>query len=155
MTVNYSDPWKDDPYGKIKGNKQTAYFKIILDEAKLYPIDNGYVLAAYVSKYEGILRSFKPERPLEQGLCAIPLYSQDYETRRKEGEKWISVPQRPSKFEQAICSHIEQNKDVFLDEKLVLSGELTHIPDGMCASLDANALNALVADNFPVQLEKT
>jgi hypothetical protein len=48
MVVKYLDPYKDDVYGKLRGDKADAYLKVTFDEAKVYKTDDAYILAAYV-----------------------------------------------------------------------------------------------------------
>ena len=73
MTVKYNDPYGNSPYGKLKGDKAEAYFGVLFDEAKIYPTEDGYALAAWCTGFENIQRSFKPENAIDPGLCAIPL----------------------------------------------------------------------------------
>ncbi len=43
--IKYTDPFNNDPYAKLKGDKSDVYLKIEFSEAKLYEVDNGYVLS--------------------------------------------------------------------------------------------------------------
>ena len=111
MTVKYLDPYKDDPYGKLKGDKAEVYFKVSFDEAKVYSTDDSYVVAAFVTAYSGIVRSFKPADPILPGLCAIPIYGQEYEIREKDSSgNWNGVKYQPSVFEKSLYEYISVTK---------------------------------------------
>ena len=128
MAFLYQDPWKDDPYGKCKGDKSTDYFEISFDEAKIHPIENGYILAAYVTSYSGVLRSFKPEQAIEPGLCAIPFYSGDFELRAKVNGEYVTTKYQPSKFEKAICQRIKENEANLVGDGKFVKGKIIHPP---------------------------
>lgn len=130
--------------------EEPAYFKVSFDEGKIYPVDNGYILAAYVNGYSGVIRSFKPEQPLEQGLCAIPFYSEEYEIRQKVNGEWTGVKHNPSIFEKFFCTYIEANESIFMPEGQGINGEITHIPDGMCGILDAEGLTNLIRSSLKI-----
>jgi hypothetical protein len=148
MVVKYLDPYKDDPYGKIRGDKADAYIKIIFDEAKVYKADDSYVLAAYVTNYQGVVRSFKPENPLTPGLCAIPIYGQEYEIRQKDKDgNWTGVKYQPSKFEKALYENIKTHESIWMPDGQGIKGEISFMPDGMCATMDTPTLDGLVAGN--------
>ena len=151
MNVKYLDPYKDDPYGKLRGDKANAYFEIYFDEAKLHEVENGYILAAYVNQYQGITRNFKPENPLEQGLCAIPFYNDEYEIRQKINGNWEGVKHQPSLFEKAFCDYVKKNPDIFLPEGKGLIGKIAHVPNGMCANKDAEQLEELVKSSVQIE----
>ncbi len=84
MTVKYLDPYKDDKYGKLKGDKSEAYFGVTFKEAVVHKTDDAYIIAGYATSYKGITRSFKPEQSLTPGLCAVPIYGKEYEIRKKD-----------------------------------------------------------------------
>ncbi len=153
MTVKYLDPYKDDPYGKLKGDKAESYLKVSFDEAKVYSTGDSYVVAAFVTAYSGIVRSFKPADPLTPGLCAIPIYGQEYEIREKDfSGTWNSVKYQPSIYEKALYDHIKVHEAFFIPPSGGIKGELTFVPNGICASMDEAALNALVATNVKTQV---
>jgi hypothetical protein len=58
MVVKYLDPYKDDPYGKLRGDKADAYLKINFDEAKVYKAEDAYILAAYVISLQSLKRLY-------------------------------------------------------------------------------------------------
>lgn len=153
MVVKYLDPWKDDLYGKLKGDKADAYIKIIFDEAKVYQADDSYILAAYVTNYQGVVRNFKPENPLTPGLCAIPIYGQEYEIRQKDKNgNWMGVKYQPSRFEKALYENIKVHEGLWMPEGQGIKGEVSFMPDGMCATMDAPALDGLVAANSKTEI---
>lgn len=151
MTVKYLDPYKDDPYGKLRGDKAEAYVKVTFDEAKIYSTDNTYWLAAYVTSYQGVIRNYKPNETLMPGLCAIPIYDAEYEIRQKDANgQWEGVKYQPSIYEKALYDYISQNEALFVPKGKVISGELSFMPNGMVASIDATALNGMVRSNSQV-----
>jgi hypothetical protein len=153
MVVKYLDPYKDDVYGKIRGDKADAYLKITYDEAKVYKTDDAYILAAYVTSYQGVVRSFKPENPLTPGLCAIPIYGTEYEIRQKDKDgNWTGVKYQPSKYEKALYENIKTHESLWMPEDEAIKGEISFMPDGMCATMDEPALNGLVAANSRTEL---
>lgn len=148
MTVQYSDPFNDSPYGKLKGDKSDAFFKIVYDEGQVHKTENAYILAAYITEYQGITRSYKPENPLLPGLCTVPIYGQEYEIRQKDKSgNYTSVKYKPSKFEQALYENIKTHESLWIPQGQNIKGEITFIPDGMCATMDTATLNGTVANN--------
>jgi hypothetical protein len=152
MSVKFLDPYKDDPYGKLRGEKQDTYFKVAFDEAKVHPIDNGYMLAAWVTNYSGIVRSFKPEQPLEAGLCIIPIYNSEYETRLKVLNFWTNVKHQPSLYEKNLCDLIKSNETSWVGEGIVIKGEITFMPDDMLFNQPDTFQKQLVQQNTKVEL---
>jgi hypothetical protein len=147
MVVKFLDPYKDDKYGKLRGDKSDCYFKVTFAEAKVYKTDDAYIIAGHTSGYEGIMRSYKPELPLEFGLCALPIYGQEYEIRRKDGDNWVADKIKPSIFELAAYKWIKEHELDWIDDKTI-SGSFTSPPDGMVASMDTAGLNNMVMLNL-------
>ena len=153
MTVKYLDPWKDDKYGKLRGDKADAYFKVTFDEARVYKTDDAYILAAFVTAYSGVVRNFKPENPLTPGLCAIPIYGKEYEIRQKDKDgNWQGVKYQPSVYEKALYDNISTHETFWIPEGKGIKGEVSFMPNDMCASMDAPALAGLVAGNSRTQI---
>ncbi len=153
MTVKYLDPYKDDLYGKLKGDKAETYFKVTFDEAKVYPTNDAYIIAAFVTSYSGIVRSFKASEVLVPGLCAIPIYGQEYEIREKDANgNWQGIKYQPSVFEKALYEYIKTNEAFFIPPSGGIKGELAFIPNGICASMDRASLEALVATNAKTEV---
>ena len=153
MVVKYLDPWKDDLYGKLRGDKADAYIKIIFDEAQVHQADDSYILAAYVTNYQGVVRNFKPENPLTPGLCAIPIYGQEYEIRQKDKDgNWMGVKYQPSKYEKALYENIKVHEGLWMPEGQGIKGEISFMPDGMCATMDTVTIDGLVAANSKTEL---
>lgn len=149
MNVKYLDPYKDDKYGKIRGDKSGSYFKVVFDEAKLYKTDDAIILAGEVIQYDGLVRGFKPELPLEPGLCAVPFYCKEYEIRRKDGDNWVSDKFKPSIFELAIYNWFDvHEKELMVDGNNAICGSVTHIPNGMCATISDEMLTAHLKSNL-------
>ena len=153
MPVLYLDPFKDDPYAKLRGEKNNEYFTIAFDEAKVYPVDNGYYLAAWVTMYQGVIRSFKPENPILAGLCAIPIYNSEYEIRQKVNGEYQTTKHQPSIFENQLCKEIKDKESEWIGDNVVLKGSITHVPDAMLKSLDV--LDLATTCNQNAKLEVT
>jgi hypothetical protein len=153
MAVKYLDPYKDDVYGKIRGDKSDAYFKVAYDEGKVYKTEDAYILAAFVTQYESVVRNFKPENPLTPGLCAIPIYGQEYEIRQKDKDgNWTGVKYQPSKLEKALYEVIKTHESLWMPEGQGIRGELSFLPDGMCGQMDAPIVTSTLASNNNIML---
>jgi hypothetical protein len=148
MVVKFLDPYKDDKYGKLRGDKSDCYFKVTFSEAKVYKTDDAYIIAGEASAYEGITRSYKPELFLEAGLCALPIYGKEYEIRRKDGNDWITDKVKPGIFELAAYNWIKDNESSWIKDDKTISGSFTNPPDGMVSGKDAKSLIGIVVDNF-------
>ena len=152
MTVKYLDPYKDDPYGKLRGEKEDTWFSVNFDEAKIYPIDNGYILAGFFTGYSGVIRNYKASEPVVPGLCALHIYNAEYETRVKGDDgNYTTVKNQPSKFEKALCSVIDANKDAWIPEGKGIGGEVSFSPNQMVQSMDATALLALIDSTVKIE----
>jgi hypothetical protein len=152
MTVAYLDPYKDDPYGKLKGDKADCWFKINFDEARLYPIDTGYILAGFVTGYAGVVRSFKASEPLTPGLCAVPIYNKEYEIREKDKDgNWQGVKYQPSLAESTICQLIDTHKSTFLVDNMGIGGEISFSPDAQLQAFDEPMLKQFIKDSCKVE----
>ena len=157
MTIKYNDPYGNRKHAQLKGDKSEAFFKISFDEGRFYKQDDGYILWAYITEYQGVVRSFKPENPITEGLCAVPFYSQEYEVRRKDKDgNWQSEKQQPSLFEVKLCEHIKGNENFYTSTDTALKGFITHIPNAMLSMHDKEALKLQIDQNFaPVQIPTT
>jgi hypothetical protein len=152
LTVKYLDPYKDDPYGKLKGDKADTWFKINFDEAKLYPTDSGYILAGFFTGYAGIIRNFKASEPLVPGLCALPIYSQEYELWEKGDDgKSKPVKYQPSKFEKALSAYIESTKANWIPEGKNIGGEISFSPDAQVQNFRETDLPQFVTSSCKIE----
>lgn len=152
MTIAYLDPYKDDPYGKLKGDKADCWFKINFDEAKIYPIETGYVLAGWITGYSGVVRSFKASEPLTPGLCAIPIYNKEYEVREKDKDgSWQSVKYQPSIAETTICRLIDTHKSTWIPEGKGIGGEISFSPDAQLQAFDEPMLKQFIKESCKVE----
>lgn len=148
MTVKYLDPWKDDKYGKLKGDKSEAYFAVEFSEAVVHKTDDAYIIAGHVTAYTGITRNYKPENELTPGLCAVPIYGKEYEVRKKDKDgNWISEKIAPSIFEKTLYQIIAADEDIWIPREAAISGKLTHVPNGMLAGQDEAQLKGTVSGN--------
>ena len=149
MTIKYNDPYGKREYAQIKGDKSEAFFKIAFDEGRFYKQDDGYILWAYVTEYQGVVRSFKPENPIQAGLCAIPFYNKEYEVRRKDKDgNWTSDKQQPSLFEVKLCERISANETKYTSTDKACKGFITHIPNAMLSMHDKTALDLQVQNGI-------
>ncbi|MDJ0692403.1 MAG: hypothetical protein QNJ41_28430 [Xenococcaceae cyanobacterium MO_188.B32] len=130
--ITFLNAYKDAQYGRLKGDKKDVYCKVEFDEGKFYKTDDGYILMANVTKYHGVVRAYKPELPLEPGVCAIPIYSQEYELWEK-GKDGKATPRqcKPSLFERNLCAHL----DLTLTEGKYYQGTLGFLPDDQLLDL--------------------
>jgi hypothetical protein len=152
MVVKYLDPYKDDPYAKLKGDKAETFFKVEFSEAQIHKADDCYILAGVFDSYFGIVRAFKPENPITKGLCALPIYGKVYEIRKKDKNgNWISEDIEPSTFEKALYDAIAANEDFYLPHNASIKGSFSHIPNPMLQGKDANTLVEEVLKNVPIE----
>ena len=148
MTVKYLDPYKDDKYGKLKGDKSESYFGVTFREAVVHKTDDAYIIAGHVTQYKGITRSFKPEQSLTPGFCAVPIYGKEYEIRKKDKDNnWTSEKITPSLFEKALYEVIKKNEDDWMPHNAAISLELTHVPNGMLQGKTEAELSVFVTGN--------
>ena len=151
MPVLYSDPYKDNPYGKLKGDKKDAFFKISFDEGKFYQTDDGYILTAFCTSFDGITRSYKPELGIEHGLCEIPFYNTEYELAYKKDGNYVTSKHQPSTFEKAICAYLDKYIDTYQSDGKVLTGLIGHLPDDMCSNLTSETLEVFLNQNVVIE----
>ncbi len=129
MTLLYSDPWKDDPYGKLLGELTDSWCKLVFDELKVYQNENTLILAGNFTEYHGIARKFNPTEPILPGLATLTLHSEDYPVRHKdESGKWKTITHKASINEKLLHQHILDNPGQWLDSKN-LKGSITLFPD--------------------------
>ncbi len=151
----YSDPYKDNPFGKLQGEVLQSWFVLYFSEAKLYKQDDSYVLAGIFTKLESVARSYKPEQAIEYPVKAIwTIHEKDYEVRKKNDEgKYVGVPQKASKHEKLLYQHITDNPSQWLDEAKNIKGKIVHLNDG---SYEMQGMQQLPANSFEVeQIEPT
>lgn len=137
MTIFYNDPYKDNKFGKLKGDKRTEYLKVTFNEARFYKHDSAYILAGNFTTFGGVVRSYKPELPLEAGLVELPIYGDSYELRQKKpgtgtnGTKseYETITLAPSIAEKLLHDYIENNSRVYLPDNKAIKGSLTLYPD--------------------------
>ena len=145
MTVKYCNPWKDDPYGKLKGDKSDTWFRFRFDEGIMHATDNGYVLAANITEWNGVVAAYKPEDGATLGLCAIPFYKEQYEIRVKDASgTYKSVNTQPSIFEKALCHEIETDKDKWIPDNGAIAGVISHSPNAQLMSMDEATIKSLM-----------
>lgn len=137
MTLFYSDPWKDNKFGKIKGDKKDSFARIFFEEVRIYKHESSYVLAGQLLSVMGVPRSYKPENPIQPGLVELYLYNEPYEVRQKKpgsggnGQKaeYETITETPSIIEKHFYQHIQDNPSKYLAEDKALSGSITFMPD--------------------------
>lgn len=80
----YSDPFKDNPYGRLQGEMSSVWCTFEFSEAKLYHHEDSYVLAANFTKLENVVRSYKPEQAIDLPVKAVwTIHSKDYQVRKR------------------------------------------------------------------------
>ncbi len=129
MTIVYLDPYKDDPYGKILGEKVNAYFKVTYDEARVYKNDDTYVLALNLTESFGIERKYKKDDAAIKGFAILTVHSKDYTVKYKADNEWKSKTETASVHEKLLYQHIEDNPSQWLDPQHNLRGHLSFFPD--------------------------
>ena len=148
----YQDPWKDDPYGKLKGDKSQAFSRLVFEEGKFYKTDNAYIIAGKITQYTNVVRSYKPELGIMPGLCAVPIYGEEYEIRRKDDSgKWVGDKTQPSAFEQALYKRIKGEEKVWLDENINWEGQLSFVPNMMLENNTQEQIDQLIDANCLLQ----
>ena len=151
--IKYTDPFNNDPYGKLKGDKSDVYLKIEFSEAKIYEVDNGYILAGYITGYVGVTRAYKPEEPLQPGLCAIPIYEREFELWQKNKEgKNTPVKCQPSLFETSLVSHLKSNFIPSLDAHKALKGSIGFLPNAQLQGLSEFDIAANIPHNCQLEV---
>lgn len=152
MQVNYLDPYKDDKYGKLRGDKREAFIRVDIEEAKVYKTDDAYILAAMVNDYKGVIRSYKPELELKKGLCAIPIYGSEYEIRRKDKDgNYVTDKIQPSIFEKALYDFIAAHESDWLKDDENLAGTLTFVPDMLVEGSNQDKLQEQIDENCQLE----
>ncbi len=147
--IKYFSPWKEEVYGKIRGDKTKAGFKVYFSEAKLLETEEGYILYGWFTGYEGVEKAYKPEEGMQAGLCVLPIYSKTYEVRQKGKDgKYESVKFEPSVFEKWLCDEIKANPDSWMPEGKAIGGNITFTPDSGVAVLPDNVKPQVFRQSF-------
>ncbi len=151
--IKYTDPFNNDPYAKLKGDKSDVYLKIEFSEAKLYEVDNGYVLAGNITSYVGAVRAYKPEEPIKPGLCAIPIYDREFElwNKNKDGKNVLSK-HLPSLFEKNLTSHLKSNFIPSLGADKALKGSIGFLPNAQLQGLSEFDIAANIPHNCQLEI---
>ena len=143
MTIFYSDPYKDNKFGKLKGDKKQAYFKVGFGEVKLYKHDNAYIVAGKFDSYINVQHSYTGATTIESGLCEMPIYGSEYDYRQKKtgtGTKNVkaeyeTIRLQPSIAEKILYEHIENNPSAYLEGNS-FKGDITFYPDDNYTSMN-------------------
>ena len=145
MPLSILDPYGSRKYCLSKGRKQDDYFKVEFKEGKFYLTNEGYVLMANVTKYKGAVRAFKPEVPLEPGICAIPIYKTTYEIWEKKNKESKAIPVNcePSVFEKNLVNHLS----TIVDESKSYQGAIAFLPDDQILDLSTEELVSNIERN--------
>ncbi len=131
MSLLYSDPWKDNPYGKLQGEMVNVWTKLSFEEIQVHKHENTYVLAGRFTSLAGVNRSYKPEQAIEYPcLATMTVHSQDYQVRKKNDEgKYHTVTYKASIHEKLLYQHITDNPTQWLEPNKSLAGDITFLPD--------------------------
>lgn len=142
----YSDPWKDNPYGKLKGDMTQVWAGLNFDNGKLYHHEDTYVLAASFTSFEGaVVRSYKPENPIEfPTLATWTIHGKDYTDRQKnkDTQKYETVSCKASIHEKLLYEIIANNPS-WLEKEI--KGKITHFPDGQYAGKEDKLIDGSIA----------
>ena len=148
MTVKYWSPWKDDPYGKLKGDKSEAYFGVTLSEAQIYKTEDAYYIAGNATNYINVLKQYKPSDPMPFGLVALPIYGKPYEIRAKNDKgDYESSEYQPSKFEKVLYEKLALKESEVVGENTFWSVEFMHMPNGMLGAASDAEIKQMVENN--------
>ena len=153
----YGDPYGDAKYGSLKGDKSELYFKLEFNEGKFYSIDEGFILIADITRYGGsVRRAFKPELDLEPGICAVPIYTKEYELWEKDktGKK-VPVKHKPSVFEQNLHGYLQFEYLDAIDNGKSVKGSIAFLPNDQLLGLSNDDLIAQVTNNCKLELIKS
>lgn len=137
----YSDPWKDNPYGRLKGDMTQVWAGLNFDNGKLYHYEDSYVLCARFTSFEGaVVRSYKPELSFEFPLLATwTIHGKDYTERQKnkDTDKYETVSCKASIHEKLLYEAI-QNNSQWLEKEI--KGRITHFPNSQYTNSDDGKL---------------
>ena len=142
----YSDPWKDNPYGKLKGDMTQVWAGLIFDNGKLYHHEDTYVLCASFTGFEGaVVRSFKPEQPMDFPVLATwTIHGKDYTERQKnkDTDKYETVACKASIHEKLLYQAIFDNPQ-WLEKEI--KGKITHSPNGQYGNKEHKLAEGCIA----------
>lgn len=148
MNVKYADPYKEEKYGKLKGDKSESYFGVTFSEAVVHKTDEAYIIAGYATDYKSIVRSFNEAQGLTAGNCTIHIYGQEYEVRKKDKDgNWSSDNITPSIFELALYEMIKANEDDWMPHNAAIKVDLTHLPNDMLAGMEPAVAQSMIKGN--------
>ena len=152
MTVKYNDPYGKRDYAQLKGDKADSYFKILFDEATLHSTDEGYILYGNITEYQGVVRNYKPENPIEAGICAIPFYDKQYIIPKKSDDgQYEKIDTQPSTFEKALCKYISIREDDIIQHNSGIKGFITHLPNAMLQGSNDEMIANFVEKNISLE----
>ncbi len=128
----YSDPFKDNPYGRLQGEMSSVWCTFEFSEAKLYHHEDSYVLAANFTKLENVVRSYKPEQTIDLPVKAVwTIHNKDYQVRKKNDQgKYENQTYKASIHEKLLYQHITDNPNQWLEEGKAIKGKITHLNNG-------------------------
>ena len=142
----YSDPWKENPYGKLKGDMTQVWAGLIFDDGKLYHHEDTYVLCANFTGFEGaVVRSFKPEQPINfPALATWTIHGKDYTERQKnkDTEKYETVACKASIHEKLLYQAISDNPQ-WLEKEI--KGKISHCADGQYQGKEDKLIEGSIA----------
>ena len=150
MTVTYTDPYKDNPYGKLKGEKQDCLIKINFDQCKFLKEDDVYWLVGQMTSIKGVVRAYKAELAIEPGLLAVPVYGSEYEipVKNKETGKYDGVKAQASIYEKALYKFISNSEDTWIGNDKNFKGSVNFLPNMMCEGEDDTSILVLIEGNL-------
>lgn len=134
--MKYYSPYKDNPYGNLKGDKKDFLFQVIFQEFKVIKSDNGFVFYGKPEGIVGVQAAFGSSLPKDLGHIEIPIYFDDYAIKQSTGkkdanDKWIyeEFKFKASAFEKYLVGHIKDNPEKWTQDGKSLKGTITFLPD--------------------------
>jgi hypothetical protein len=134
--MKYYSPYKDNPYGNLKGDKKDFLFQVMIQEAKVIKTENGFVFYGKIQGLIGVQPAFGTSLPKDLGYVEIPVYFDDYTIKQSAGKKdndgkWIydEFKFRASAFEKYLVGQIKDNVEKWQCDGKSLKGTITFLPD--------------------------
>ena len=73
-------------------------------------------------------------------------------TQEVKPGNWTGVKYQPSKYEKALYENIKVHEGLWMPEGQGIKGEISFMPDGMCATMDRVTIDGLVAANSRTEI---
>lgn len=157
--MKYYSPYKDNPYGNLKGDKKDFLFQVIFQEFKVIKSDNGFVFYGKAGGIVGVQAAFGSNLPKDLGCIEIPVYFDDYTIKQSTGKKdadgkWVyeEFKFKASAFEKHLVGHIKDNPEKWTQDGKSLRGTITFIPDMQFGVMGDDEKHASFVRSISVEL---